>query len=517
MKFTELFVGSDMSFGTWDINRKGSAARTELRPPRPSDYQSHLEGKVGLGLVPVRADGTCRFGAIDIDVDNIDHRLLAQQVAKLQLPLCVCRSKSGGAHLYVFLDEPGLSAVTLRKNLLDWSKKLGYGTSEVFPKQTAIGSNNQGNWINLPYFHSNETTRFAVASDGSPLSLEAFEEVVGYWSGQQEPVTRKMVDDRAPAGEAQTGGREEENLFKILNQGSPCVEKMVNEGIREGTRNHFLYNVAIAAKRIDPAKWKELVKEVNSTKVEPPLSKSELEQILRSVAVKDYKIRCKDDQLQPYCNFQECQRRPYGVQYRDEKDDRNFDQPSNICKLRKLNTDPPRYRLEIDNEDIELDTDEFLIYGKLRRRVIEVLNKVLPPMKQERWELHIKKLLETREEYDAPVDASRVGIVWERCKEFLQRYHRAKTQEDLLKELPWKKDEYIYFRFSGLFRFLSQYRLDSRPELIYEKLKKEGGNHRTMRIKGKVMAVWSIPAEALQEQTESFDPVDFPPTAENEL
>ena len=80
----------------------------------PEHYAEHLAGKLGLGLVPVRRDGTCRFAAIDIDIDSIDHPALLQKVLARKLPLTVCRSKSGGAHLYLFMKEPGQSAATAR-------------------------------------------------------------------------------------------------------------------------------------------------------------------------------------------------------------------------------------------------------------------------------------------------------------------------------------------------------------------------------------------------------------------
>jgi hypothetical protein len=57
----------------------------------------------GIGIVPIRDDATCVWGAIDIDLDKEPNlTVLAKQVHKLELPLIVCRSKSGGAHLYLF-------------------------------------------------------------------------------------------------------------------------------------------------------------------------------------------------------------------------------------------------------------------------------------------------------------------------------------------------------------------------------------------------------------------------------
>ena len=47
-----------------------------------------------------------KWAAIDIDVNDIDHTGLEEKVVELELPLVVYRSKSGGAHCYLFLEEP---------------------------------------------------------------------------------------------------------------------------------------------------------------------------------------------------------------------------------------------------------------------------------------------------------------------------------------------------------------------------------------------------------------------------
>lgn len=506
--FQDLFSGSELSFGTWDVKRGIDPARTHVGSPTESDYSRHLLGKVGLGIVPIRKDNSCRFGAIDIDVHDISHKMLFEQVERLKLPLTVCRSKSGGAHLYVFALEPGISASRIRSILGEWSRRLGYGTSEIFPKQIMMSDDNKGNWINLPYFEGERSLRYAVGPGGKPRTFDEFLEHVVMWDGSQ------IKDVHVP--EIEPAVKPEDVIFKIFNQGPPCVEAMIEKGIAEGARNIFLFNCAISAKRADPLTWKEALIKVNAEKVKPPLSKDELASVIRSVDGKNYSVRCSEAALEPFCKFQLCQQRPYGVQYRLEADARQYD-AATIRKLRKLNTDPPRFKLEVAAHDVELNTEEFLSYSKLRHRIIELLSIVLPPMKQERWELQLKDLLDQREDFEAPEEASQSGLIWQRCIEYLSRYRRAKTKEDLLKELPWMDTGYVYFRFSGMSRYLSQFRMESHPEMIYERLKKEGGNHKTIRVKGKVMAVWCIPVEALREQTEDFTPATMPKKVENEI
>ena len=128
-RFMRLFSGSENSHGFWDDVR---GAKTIREPASVEDYELHLAGRDGLGIVPVNQKGLCTFGAIDIDIDTINHKNLQQRVSQNELPLIVCRSKSGGAHLYVFLKSPGLDAAKVISSLKKWAALLGYGKSEIF-------------------------------------------------------------------------------------------------------------------------------------------------------------------------------------------------------------------------------------------------------------------------------------------------------------------------------------------------------------------------------------------------
>ena len=77
---------------------------------------------------------SAQWAAIDIDVNDIDHASLGKKVEDLGLPLVVCRSKSGGAHCYLFLQKP-CPAKDVVDALRNWSAALGYPGVEIFPKQ----------------------------------------------------------------------------------------------------------------------------------------------------------------------------------------------------------------------------------------------------------------------------------------------------------------------------------------------------------------------------------------------
>ena len=136
----------------------------------------------GLGTIPLLDDGvSVTWAAIDIDDNQIDHAQLELEVRELDLPLLVCRSKSGGAHCYLFLVTP-VPAKNVVEALKNWSAALGYPGVEIFPKQTRrevdeeTGNPRPGNWINLPYYGAETTDRYCV-NRGDLLSLGQFLDV----------------------------------------------------------------------------------------------------------------------------------------------------------------------------------------------------------------------------------------------------------------------------------------------------------------------------------------------------
>ncbi|PDT07870.1 hypothetical protein [Rhizobium sp. M1] len=180
----ELFRGAD-HHGTYrheptlvqpgeKISIRGSA-KTIYEPPTPDLWQLHLDGTRPLGICPLWSNDTCLWGAIDLDDRDVVHSELVARVRQNGLPLVVCRSKSGGAHLYVFLSEP-MPAIDLQRRLREFSDLLGFpAKTEIFPKQTRTSDiDKAGGWLNVPYFQGEETTRYAVKNSGLAMSLPEF-------------------------------------------------------------------------------------------------------------------------------------------------------------------------------------------------------------------------------------------------------------------------------------------------------------------------------------------------------
>ena len=167
-QFQKLFTGLQRGYG---ILRADGNYQYVKGQPTTKLYQQHLEGKISLGIVPITDKGNCRFGVIDFDdhkkngikIKDFDYEALLKKIKFLKLPLIVFKSKSGGAHAYLFLQE-WVPAIDVRHILKKMAYALGCSRDiEIFPKQDKIEPDDSGNFINLPYHAGN--TRVAVVND----------------------------------------------------------------------------------------------------------------------------------------------------------------------------------------------------------------------------------------------------------------------------------------------------------------------------------------------------------------
>jgi len=181
-KFKAIFSGLDIAYGTYIIKaergdgKQAGQATVVRKPPTDDLWERHLAGiDPSLGIIPIRADNSCIWGCIDIDQYPIDHKGLVQKIASLKLPLVVCRSKSGGAHCFLFVREP-IPARDMQDYLKACAALLGEAGREIFPKQAEIlvDRGDTGNFLNLPYFGGDNGTRYAFNADGEAATLEEF-------------------------------------------------------------------------------------------------------------------------------------------------------------------------------------------------------------------------------------------------------------------------------------------------------------------------------------------------------
>ncbi len=155
------------------------------------DVTAHIQGLFSIVAIPIRENGTCSWGVIDIDVYSPDAEL-ELRAADVDVPVYVFRSKSGGFHLFVFFSEPRPAAL-VRQLLRKLAADLGFPGAEIFPKQDHLDDTTQcGNGINLPFFGDAagfaefEPERYAIPTEGWKLaSVETpalrLNDETGFW------------------------------------------------------------------------------------------------------------------------------------------------------------------------------------------------------------------------------------------------------------------------------------------------------------------------------------------------
>ena len=181
-KFIDIFEGLNRAHGVTIVgesNGNGSKVKGKSFVKREiitqDHWLNHLQGKDSLGVIPINDDNKCKWGCIDIDsYAGFDHKKLINKIQNLKLPLIVFRSKSGGAHVFLFTSDY-VSVALMQDKLNEIRSVLGYGGSEVFPKQRELKSKDDtGNFLNLPYFNGDNTTRYAFNNNGEAVNLEDF-------------------------------------------------------------------------------------------------------------------------------------------------------------------------------------------------------------------------------------------------------------------------------------------------------------------------------------------------------
>lgn len=489
--FKSLFRGSILAHGTWEKSTGNMA--TVKGSPTDDDYKNHLDGKRGLGIIPVTTEGTCYYAAIDIDIDTIDHQELYDRINKRKIPLNVCRSKSGGAHLYVFFREPRPSGET-QKLLRRWAALLGYPSkTEIFPKQTKSTEANFGNWLNLPYFCEKNTVRYGFGDTGS-VSLEQFIKNVKYYTGKEQ-VDEKIGSD----------------LIQI-DQMPPCLKTLTQEGLMPGGRNVALFSFGVFYRKSSPNGWEDKLRQHNQNHVSPPLASREVEALIKSISDRQYQYKCNESPLCDFCDRKVCLTLPYGVGNKPWEDENNFDEIV-VNNLRKITSDPPTYVLEINGKDLSLSSDEFRVFERLRRRVFEVQDAVIRPMKQAQWDQKLRALLATKTDIEAPADASEFGSVSSKIDDYLALSDRAskngKGREQLLRGMPVVEDDKVLFQVNYLQKYLMSQKVMIDNSELFAILHRRDCTHSLFKVKGKTIRAWSIPLIQVNKQIENYSDEEF--------
>ena len=484
-KFLLLFSGCTTAHGQTTVldsarNGKMNAKSFIVREALTVDLvEQHLKGERGIGSIPIDEYNKCVFGALDIDDYNLDLIALKNKIDRLKLPLVVCRSKSGGAHCFLFVKEK-ISAAEMRDKLAEFASALGFGGCEIFPKQeeVKVERGDVGNFINLPYFNAKYPTRYAIKKDGDAYTLEEFfKQVSNLALTPKQLLDFKIHDD--------------DNL---LPHGPPCLQQLTEFGIPEGGRNTTLMNIGIYYKMSNPSDWKEKLEEHNQNYSSPPLPAKEIVDIQARLDKKDYYYMCKQEPLCSHCNRGLCRNRKFGIG--------NNQAFPILGGLTVVQSEPPVWFVDVDGARLELTTRQLQMQVEFQRACMEQTYRMAVRMKENDWRDLVDNLLDSATRISVPEELTQKGLFNELLEIFCTSRIRATSPEELLTGKPWTDGGLTFFKLSSLQDFLRRHGFtDYTRGQITERLKELNNGassdkeyrFKDSRDKWRKVRVWFIP------------------------
>jgi len=495
--FADLFSGNLRSYGQWDPATGNMV--TEKAEVTEEHYRAHLEGRMGLGVVPVTDGGTCKFGCIDVDNhgkgsdgSDIDIAALAAKIEHYRLPLVPTRSKSGGCHLYLF-GQDYLPAKLVIRLLNSWRDMLQIKTHvDIFPKQdslvTSSGEKSLGNWINLCYFKAEDTVRYAVNEKGEPISFELFVQMA-----QSKRVTVEQLQEMAAR----------EHL-----EAPPCIQKMIHTGVESGSRNDAMYNVVVYLKRARPETFFDDAMALNKTMFDKPLGPAEAKKVIRSASRRDYLYKCSEDPCKSLCDRKVCVTREFGISMDEAKDLDAQDSLPQFTDLIEYQSDPPRWGLHVNGTLIaNIPTIILRDPAAMGNLIFERIKINIPKISQESWRRRVlDPLVPNLRVVEVPKEASASGIIVAKFNEFVQKADltsdgtNTEDRKALTRNIPVVQVingvRCVVFKGTAFSEFLKRNKAEVLHGMdLWIALRRDcGADHEKMRIPGgKVINVWYAP------------------------
>ncbi len=484
--FASIFVGNANVRGVNETSeekeengKRKSTNYTKTEKVTEAHYQDHLEGKIGLGIVPIRADNTCSFSVIDIDVYYKEHLHVLSFIKKTNLPLIPFRSKSGGLHLYVFWEKPikAKDAVeimsTIRRTML-LDKK-----TEIFPKQTFIKSDSAGNWINLPYYHAEQTERYMMDENGRPLSVD--EALYSIRDRMQTKTNIESIISNLP-----------------LSDAPPCLQAIYLSG-ETSNRNLYLFSLARYFKTKVGDDFEFAVVEANNL-LTKPIPIDELQKtVIATHKKKEYSYKCKDEPICSICDKEECKKRKYGIGG-DEVSELSFGD------FIQYASDPPYYEWMINEKALKFWSESDIIGQNAFRNLCFRHLAILPGrLAEPAWTKIINSALQNMivKAVEQEMDISSGSLFVSYIAEFLTSRAMAMTKEQILADRVYRDEEksaYV-FKPKQFLVFLiqqKQFRYYGISE-IQDRLKAMGASPARYYINQENTSarVWIFPIEAI--------------------
>lgn len=372
-----LFQGLHSAHGIFEpgsLDDKGKLQgrfSTVREPITVKLWVSHLKGENGLGIIPINEQSKCKWGVIDVDDYSLDWVELLNSISSL--PFVVCRSKSGGVHLFLFLEEE-TNCKIVRDYLRNVVGLLGLGRTDIFPKQdkTLADRGDVGNWLNMPYYGNNRKCIILEGGEIKELEIQEFTRLA--YKKKINPSffkTAKEIDyDASP-----------------IEQGPPCLQIMSLKGFPPHTRNVSLFNIGVYAKKATPDQWKLMVRQFNRVLFKDhPLTEREVDDIIKSLDKKTYSYQCYQEPLCSFCNAKLCRTRKYGIS--------TVVGLPIVNSVTKITGDLSMFFLDVEGGRLELTAEELYDNRRFNIKCLNDLNILPSPMKMEQWAAFIQSLLD---------------------------------------------------------------------------------------------------------------------------
>lgn len=483
-RFAALYSGYQKAYGTYLVRGndptgkaigKAQTLRGEATLPI---YQAHLEGAgSGLGIIMLREDNSLFFGAIDYDEKDMDHVKAEAQVRLLELPLVLCRSKSGGGHFYCFTSEP-VPASVMRDRLAEWTALLGMSTkTENFPKQSArYNENDIGNWINIPYFHADQTNRYAI-HEGRQLTLQEFLNLAESKRQTLEQLSDSNLTDNST----------------LFESGPPCLQTLEAQGgFVQGTKKEGMFNVGVYLRKAFPDDWQTRYDQYNA--VMAKLKSEEVQALIKQVGKKAWSYKCKQPPINACCNRRVCRTRLYGIGTTDTEETRGY-AIGGLIRYDSSHGDEAQFAMEVAGKRVMVNTSQLYSRDEFNRACMNQANVIPVHMTPVKWLRFLNDFLPTADIVQLPDDASPLGQLWQYVIMFLTDGVVAMEREKLLLGVPYREGDKIYFRSTDLFAYLNSRRIQYKsPQQVWELLRGKGGDKTGWMISKKFTNVWFLPA-----------------------
>lgn len=494
-RFMDLFIGSDQTYGQWNPADVEPDVKmfTIKKKVTIKEFKRHLNGEFGLGCVPVDSKGMCHWAAIDIDSHHgeaVDINTISRAIFSKGIPLVPCRSKSGGVHCYMFASEP-IPAVLIKKVLTKWAEDIGYGGSEIFPKQSSTRDNNTGNWLNLAYYNAKDTVRYSVEIEGKDIKKLGIEQFIE--RAETCKLSNSMLKSFVLSGH---------------EQAPPCLQTLMIEGVPKGVRNESLYGFTIYLKKKFPASsYRQEIQKINQEIFERPLPLSEVNRSITSASRSEYRYKCMQEPFRGFCDSKTCLTREFGIEPSDSFE--TGEGMPDFTRLRVINTEPPMWELTIDATPIIIPTKALRSFQFLAEEIMDKLFIVVPLIKQKDWLPILSDLMQDVEHISAPDDASTSGIIREKLLEFVDRADfnsngKDPSDKDLIgRGLPVVQEIHgaggfreILFRGGDFVMFLKRTRSEEmKGNTLWMALRKMGIDYKRTRVMGKTKNIWALPID----------------------